>query len=118
MNSDFLYPAGIDSSLKFLFQKSLGNREQWFIRFRFITIIQIITDIFYKKFRNRDVTDAFRCLGRRNNVFPSQTLIGFGNRDTTKLTPAFEVRLYTLYRQKQSRDIFKDHVLRKMGAKS
>ena len=37
---------------------------------------------------------------------------------TTKLTPAFEVRLYTLYRQKQSRDIFKDHVLRKMGAKS
>ena len=38
--------------------------------------------------------------------------------DTTKLTPAFEVRLYTLYRQKQSRDIFKDHVLRKMGAKS
>ena len=43
---------------------------------------------------------------------------GKGSMHTTKLTPAFEVRLYTLYRQKQSRDIFKDHVLRKMGAKS
>ena len=71
MNPDLLDSADLDPALQLLLQKGLGNRNQWFIRIRIITVFQIIADILYQEFRDCDVTDALRCLRRCNNVFSS-----------------------------------------------
>ena len=61
MKPNLLYSAGLNPALQLLFQKSLGNGDQRFIRIRIITVFQIIADILYQEFRDCDVTDALRC---------------------------------------------------------
>ena len=81
MDPNLLHAAQLDAAPHFVLQEILGHRKQPVILLVYVQALHVILNILCQEGWDADDAFAFRRLGRGDNIFAVQPLVGLVDRD-------------------------------------